>query len=520
MSQAIATFLALVGLLFAIPSAAVEPPANTETAVAPTALLESGTAQASYGGEQAEIAWGRTAEGPLFALTPVARMLGADLRTGAGGRSYTLVFGGAEYVFGPETRQLVAGQDLVTLSQPPAVTTTGLLVPYDLLETVFTRSGTLELAWDAAHRRLSAQRTSQGETPIALDVVHLNGATTAVVAFPAGRPRFRVVEGQGWVEVQVPGASLHQTGRPPAEGDPLLRAVEVSPSTLRLRLAPGAQASHYTLDDPFRLVFDIQPGTLGTSDEAAATPLPAPPRPSGGVETIVIDPGHGGVETGAIGKGGSQEKELTLLLAQALKRRLEAELPVKVILTREDDSLVGLRDRSALANAQRADLFLSIHLNSSRGGRPTGAETYFLSLQASDKLAAAVAAQENPSSSGTEAEEGAGDLELILWDLAQSQHLVESQRLAMMVQEELNTALGIKDRGVKQAPFAVLMGATMPAVLVELGFLSNPEEEDRLKDEKYRQQLVGAVSRAVARYRAGRQPEPAASPAPAGSPPG
>jgi N-acetylmuramoyl-L-alanine amidase len=227
------------------------------------------------------------------------------------------------------------------------------------------------------------------------------------------------------------------------------------------------------------------------------------------VRTIVLDPGHGGGESGAVGTRGTAEKDLTLVLAQALRRRLEARLPVRVVLTRDEDAELPLDTRAALANQLKGDLFISLHLNSSVGDGAHGAETYFLSLQASDAAAAGAAAAENApaAAEASEAAEVNGadplyDLQLILWDLAQSHHLVESQRLAGLIQDELNTTLSLRDRGVKQAPFRVLMGAAMPAVLVELGFLSNPQEEARLQDPGYRADLVEALVRAVARYRA------------------
>ncbi len=142
-------------------------------------------------------------------------------------------------------------------------------------------------------------------------------------------------------------------------------------------------------------------------------------------------------------------------------------------------------------------------MNSVQAPGAHGAETYFLSLQASDEGAARAAAIENesdpmPSSDG----DPLYDLQLILWDLAQSHYLAESQRLASLVQEELNQALDLRNRGVKQAPFRVLLGAAMPAILVECGFLSNPEEEAKLLDPEYRAELVNALVRAILRYRA------------------
>ena len=198
---------------------------------------------------------------------------------------------------------------------------------------------------------------------------------------------------------------------------------------------------------------------------------------------------------------GIAEKNITLPIAVSLKRALERSMPVRVILTRTGDTEIELDARTAVANQNKADLFISLHVNSARGRSAEGAETFFLSLQASDEIAAEIAAIENAGFDGP-SESPLNDLDLILWDLAQSHHLAESQRFARFVQEELNGALGLTDRGVKQAPFRVLRGAAMPAVLVELGFLSNPSEEAKLQDPAYRGQLVDALVRATQRYKA------------------
>jgi N-acetylmuramoyl-L-alanine amidase len=243
-----------------------------------------------------------------------------------------------------------------------------------------------------------------------------------------------------------------------------------------------------------------------------------------GIHTIVIDPGHGGTETGAIGPSGVAEKELTLLLARELETRLASRLGVRVVLTRGEDATLPLDTRAAIANQNKADLFISIHLNSSLGSGARGAETYFLSTEASDAKAAKAAAAENAPAAVApppgDTKEEVKDLELILWDLAQTRHLAESQRFATLIQTELNDALQLKDRGVKQAPFRVLNGAEMPAVLVELGFISNPEEEKKLQDATYRGELVDALIRAVQRYKeqVESRPAAAATPVPGGSP--
>ncbi|HEX2224133.1 MAG TPA: N-acetylmuramoyl-L-alanine amidase, partial [Thermoanaerobaculia bacterium] len=281
--------------------------------------------------------------------------------------------------------------------------------------------------------------------------------------------------------------------------DPLVQSVAVSPEGVRIELAQGAAAQSYILENPFRLVFDVhQPSTV-----PAPGPTTAPVQPqAAGVRTIVIDPGHGGTESGAVGASGVLEKDLTLSIARELEARLESSLGVGVVLTRNEDATVPHDTRVALANQNKADLFISLHLNSSLGAGAHGAETYFLSREASDARAASSAAAENTDAAAGGQGPELQDLQLILWDLAQSYHLSESQRFAAMVQAELNQTLQLRDRGVKQAPFRVLMGAAMPAVLVELGFISNPEEEKKLQDATYRAELVGALTRAVGRYKA------------------
>jgi N-acetylmuramoyl-L-alanine amidase len=254
----------------------------------------------------------------------------------------------------------------------------------------------------------------------------------------------------------------------------------------------------FELNNPYRLVLDAQ-----GSRAANAAPTPAPSR---SLPVIVVDPGHGGVETGAVGPGGLQEKDIALDLARRVKDLLQRQ-GVTVVLTRDDDRVLPLDDRTAIANQNRAELFLSIHLNASKRKSAVGAETYFLSTDATDAEARTLAALENKAYRPADAAAGPppGDrgLELILWDLAQNSYLAESSRLAEAVQRELNAATGVRDRGVRQAPFRVLMGATMPAILVESGFISNPEEEARLKDDTYKDKIAQGIAQAIAAFRRG-----------------
>ncbi|MFN7972243.1 MAG: N-acetylmuramoyl-L-alanine amidase [Acidobacteriota bacterium] len=215
------------------------------------------------------------------------------------------------------------------------------------------------------------------------------------------------------------------------------------------------------------------------------------------VAKIVIDPGHGGDERGAVGKLGLDEKALTLSLGLALRDVLE-KAGFQVVMTRTDDRVVGLWDRPALANREGAQLFVSLHANSSPARRATGVETYFLSIDAPDEDARKLAAIENAVVAAPDAPTDAkDDVTSILWSMAQERILGESQRLAEGIQAELDRALAVPDRGIKQAPFVVLRNATMPAVLVEVGFLSNPAIEKKLSDPEYQATIVKAIAAGI-----------------------
>jgi N-acetylmuramoyl-L-alanine amidase len=223
--------------------------------------------------------------------------------------------------------------------------------------------------------------------------------------------------------------------------------------------------------------------------------------PSAEIDVGVIDPGHGGNETGTVSPTGIMEKDVTLSIARLLKHLLESRLGLQVMLTREDDRTVDLDTRTAMANNLHADLFISIHANAAMRGRATGAETYYLSTDWLDEETRKRLSASEPGAFAPRGSSHPSDpLALILWDMAQIAYLEESSRLAQTIQQTLNQELGLPDRGVKQAPFRVLMGAQMPAVLVEVGFLDNPEEARRLADGKYQTRLAEALYRSIERY--------------------
>lgn len=213
------------------------------------------------------------------------------------------------------------------------------------------------------------------------------------------------------------------------------------------------------------------------------------------VRRVIIDAGHGGHDTGAIGAKGTREKDVSLAIAKKLAARLEAA-GLEVLLTRDDDTFVKLEDRTKFANKHKGDLFISVHCNAAPTRSMRGVETYTLNTS-SNRYSIRLAARENSTT-----ERGVGDLQYILADLATKANTGESTQLAERVQRSIvrdlsGTWKGVKDLGTKEALFFVLLGARMPAILVETSFLSHPEEEERLADEKYQQRIADSISEAV-----------------------
>ncbi len=268
----------------------------------------------------------------------------------------------------------------------------------------------------------------------------------------------------------------------------------------------------FSLKDPFRIVIDVW-GSRG----AKKPPMPPPAGtvkkggkiPPGslakqlalGVRRIVIDPGHGGKDYGAPGYyKGVHEKKAVLAIAKLLANKIRKELKLEVILTRKSDRFLTLEERTAFANTKNADLFISIHTNASRDRRAYGIETYFLNL-ATDEEAIRVAAMENATST-----KNISDLQKILYDLMQNAKINESSRLAGYVQGAIIGHLKnkrysrVKNKGVKQAPFYVLLGAQMPSILIETAFISNPRECKRLTNPRFQERLSEGIIQGIRSY--------------------
>lgn len=306
-------------------------------------------------------------------------------------------------------------------------------------------------------------------------------------------------------------------------GDGLLqqaRAAQYTSDTVRVVLDSGSIGGYkvFHLLDPFRIVVDVKRKEQDPEEASTAAPSQKSRVRKGirkaeepddsvslarqlglSVSRIVIDPGHGGEDPGCNVRGNIREKDIVLRIAAILATKIRQQVGCEVFLTREKDMFLSLEQRTAIANMKKADLFVSLHINAHKNQRIWGLETYFLNI-ATDERAVMVAARENATS-----EKNISDLQAILNDLMLNTKINESSRLADAVQEGLVASVRsryktVKSLGVKQAPFYVLIGAEMPAILVEIGFLTNPTERKRLVSKTYQESVAQGIADGIKEY--------------------
>jgi N-acetylmuramoyl-L-alanine amidase len=429
------------------------------------------------------------ARGDLFDVLALLRLAGADVQFAAAAGSYGAGTADHQVQFTPGGALAVVDGRLTPLPGPLRLVEGHVMGAQPTAAALLSPFGWVLRGTAAAPELI---RAGAGER-IELSVVRAPSGTSLVVRGTKQRPL--VTATPGVVALQFPApVTLERPVTPEGE----LLGAELREATLTLRLAPGVEvAASYPLDDPPRFVVRL----------GAATPV-APIAATKTGSVVVLDPGHGGEDHGANGPGNELEKDITLAVARATAAHLQAA-GVTARLTRDADEAVSLTDRTALANRLQAAAFVSIHANASLAKGAHGAETYYMSVDASDSLAAQSAARENASASPD-------TVQLILWDLAHVANLNNSARLARGLQEKLNALQGIKDRGIRQAPFVVLTGATMPSALVEVGFLSNAGEATRLAAHDVQDQIAAALSDAIVEFL--RAPAPEAAPTPAAEP--
>jgi N-acetylmuramoyl-L-alanine amidase len=455
----------------------------------------------------------------LVALDDLESLFSVSFREDALAGGVTVAYRGRTIVASANRPMVSADGRVVTLSSPVVRSGRRWLVPIDFLSSALAtiydrrielrRASRLVVVGDVRLPRVSAVIASAG--PPTRAEVEIAPAAPAVVATEPGRLLVRI-DADGLDLSTLPaGAGLIERIRP---GD--------QPNTVMVLLgdaAGQARASVATANNVTRVVIEVP----AASESRAPSPDPRVPsaesRPpnaesrapnsdpristpgSRAWQTIAIDPGHGGDDVGVRGARGVEEKQLTLDMARRLRAMVEARLGLRVILTREDDRSLSLDERAAVANNGKANLLISLHVNGSRGPASSGAEVFHLQLDRESAEVVRAATSEGivlPSLGG-----GQRRLDLIPWDLAQARYLDDSARLAEVLQEELQRQqVPMSEHPLRQAPLRLLAAANMPAALVEVAYLTNPQQEARLGTDEFKAAIAQAIFTGIVRFRA------------------
>ena len=442
----------------------------------------------------------------MIALDDLASTFQATVRDDALTRAMTVTARGKTIVLSPEQSMASVAGRVISLPAPPARIGGRWHVPLEFVPRALALVVETKLDLRKNSRLLIA-----GDLRVPRIVVHRelpgNGARLVFDISPPTTPH-AVVQEQGRLVVRFEGADAVDATLPtvPSEGwVQALRAVNTPPSIV-IELGPRFgtfRAADASADaTSARLIVDVlsaaapepPPATTGATPEAS----PLAPSTSTGLRTIVLDPGHGGADTGAKGSRGTLEKDVTLAVARRLKAALEARLGARILLTRDADLDVPLDARASLANNNKADLFVSLHGNGSVRPSAAGAEVYYAGVerdapgtQASLDTSAAVL----PVFGG-----GTREIDIVPWDRAQARHIDASATVARLVEGALRGTVPMNPRALQQAPLRVLIGANMPAVLVEIGYLTNTEQEDRLRAGELQGRIVQALADAIERF--------------------
>jgi N-acetylmuramoyl-L-alanine amidase len=447
----------------------------------------------------------------MFAVDDLARLFGFTAREDTIAGGLTIAIRGQTIVLSPGQELASVAGRLVSLPAPPARDGRAWFVPVDFVNRALAPvAGTridlrkptrLVIVGDVRVPRIAGRIDMQG--PVARLTLDVAPATPHTVTHEGNRLMVRF-------EADLLDVSLPSTVAPElvqnvrVEGNAAI-AVDLGPRFASFKTSdlPGDRGGG-------RLVIDVAAATTDTAQPPQPTPPPQemPPllevSPTTGLRSVVVDAGHGGAEEGARGPGGTVEKTVTLGVARRLKAALEGRLGVRVILTRDGDATVGLDQRAAVANNNKADLFISLHANASVRSSATGAEVFYLSLDEYGEEAARAAA--SPGETLPVFGGGSREIDVVPWRLAQARHIGNSAVLARAVEAALRGRIAMSSRALQQAPFRVLVGANMPAVLVEMGFMTNPAQEKQLSSDEYQNAVAQSLFDAIVQFRDSRAP--------------
>jgi N-acetylmuramoyl-L-alanine amidase len=351
---------------------------------------------------------------------------------------------------------------------------------------------------------LTKVRVAQNQTGVVRVVLDVNGVSDYAVSLSQKPTRLVIELYSASRRTKNPVESTKKQKVPPLSvGPPAGAVVEDAANVVPADKTASPAPKNSSLVKP------VTPKSTSKTDLVQPVLAPQPTRDGQStltralglkVSRIVIDAGHGGHDTGTVGPTGLMEKDLCLDVALRLGKIIQQKLPgAEIVYTRSDDTFIQLEDRTRIANEAKADLFVSIHANSSPDHGARGVETYYLNLKGSPE-AMEVAARENAAS-----DHGVHDLEDLVKKITRTEKIDESKELAEDIQDSLSkriqkTAKPVRNRGVRKAPFVVLIGADMPSILTEISFLSNPSDEQLLKKPEHRQRVAEGVYTGVAAY--------------------
>jgi N-acetylmuramoyl-L-alanine amidase len=461
-------------------------------------------------GQRREIAVTLRGDAEMIPLETVIGGLGVATKSNPATASISLTYQGREAILYHKKSLASIQGDLRLLSAPALAEGGAWLLPVDAVPRILGPLLGLRSEWRPASRLLLLGNVAAPKLTVQTFV---SGEVVRVVLSASEKVPFRVQQQEGRVTVSILRDLVDTSFTQERLTGGIVDWVQYAGGRENVfAITPGRrfhEMQYQEQDGPPRLVLEFKAATTPPRKDAVApAPVPKPaPGEERAVRTVVIDPGHGGDEVGALGPGGAMEKDVTLAIARKLRAGITNGLGYQVFLTRDKDEAVALDERAAVANNYKADLFLSIHANASRAHGARGSEVYFLSYQASDDESRRVAQAEGGEAVAAapgEQRPAGSELSLILWDMAQAEHLEESSALASRIQEELAVVTGSEGRGIKQAPFRVLMGAAMPAVLVEVAFITNPDEEKQIVSDAFQSKLAAALLKGIARYEAER----------------
>ena len=457
----------------------------------------------------------------MFAVDDLARLFNFTTREDPIADGLAISVRGQTILLSPNQEIASVAGRLISLPAPPARDGRAWFVPVD-----FVSRALAPLAGTPVELRKPSRLIITGEIrmPRVAGRIESLGALTRVTFDVAPTTRYAVVQEGNRILVRFEADAL-DAALPAATAPELVAAIRPEgQAAIAIELGPR-YASFRSSELPgdrggIRIVIEIVGKTTDVAAPAPPPPSEAPPLldlvPAGTLRTVVIDPGHGGADQGARGAKGAAEKSVSLSVARRLKAALEGRLGVRTLLTREGDAGLGLDERAAVANNNKADLFISLHANASVRAEASGAQVFYLDLEeyGDDAQRAASAPRESLPVFGG----GSRDIEVVAWRFAQARHIERSGTLARTIEASLRGRVTMNARALQQAPLRVLVGANMPAVLVEIGFLTNPEQETQLTSDAYQNNIVQGIVDAIIQFRDNRGAPAAANQAPAPPP--